>query len=223
MNVNVDYTELRNHLFVCMEQIGCLPKFVNNSDLQSTENTLNALHEQLFVVADSLKIDVINVIHIKILLNCKKYPAQLCYGLVDSYKKYSASTGVSTGSDQSIFDVKDTDPRLLDKKNDTSKFRKQSHSLSEFALDFTFYRGWCDKDTPRNLLFALHSEFAELCQIFQWKPESGVLASVSKEDWDDAAKEIADVFIYSLKLIRAINDPRIYASNVTQQQKSAPC
>lgn len=187
-----------------MEQIGHLPNFVNNNDIRNIEKAIEVLHGQLFAVADVLKIDVVNVIRIKIVLNSNKYPISLCYGSVNKYKNYSNSTGVSTGSDQSIFEVEDTDPRLSSDKNDTSEFRKQSFDLTRSALDFTFYRGWCDKDTPRNLLFALHSEFAELCQVFQWKPETGILASVSKEDWDDAAKEIADVFVYSLKLLNAI-------------------
>jgi NTP pyrophosphatase (non-canonical NTP hydrolase) len=56
----------------------------------------------------------------------------------------------------------------------------------------------------KNLLLATNSELAELCEIFQWKEQDDATQTLSDDEWNQAAQEIADVLIYALKLENAI-------------------
>jgi NTP pyrophosphatase (non-canonical NTP hydrolase) len=59
-------------------------------------------------------------------------------------------------------------------------------------------------DTPNNLVLALNSELAELCEIFQWMSDDKPTYNISNNEWNRAAQEIADVFLYALKLDNAM-------------------
>jgi NTP pyrophosphatase (non-canonical NTP hydrolase) len=76
--------------------------------------------------------------------------------------------------------------------------------IKQKALDFTKDRNWVSYDTPNNLVLALNSELAELCEIFQWMSNDKSTYNISNSQWNKAAQEIADVLIYTLKLDNAI-------------------
>jgi hypothetical protein len=204
MNISVDYEWLRNNLLECMELIGRLPACINSGNGKDTQSILETLRRKLIDVGDLLRLDVVNVIRIKIRLNELKYPVRLCQGTIQKYTAYSGITGVTKESGQTIFGIDNINPRLLTFFNDPHLFYSELPVLQEEVIDFTTLRGWESKDTPRNLLFALHSEFAELCQLFQWKLDTRVPLPISDKDWDKVAQEVSDVFIYSFKLSRAI-------------------
>ena len=67
--------------------------------------------------------------------------------------------------------------------------------LREFARE----REWEQFHGPKNLAMALAVEAAELMEHFQWLTErqSGELSSAAKEQ---VATELADVFIYTVRL-----------------------
>jgi hypothetical protein len=204
MNISVDYERLRDKLLKCMELIGHLPAHIQSYNRKDTQHILQTLYKELLGVGNLLNINVINIIQIKIRLNELKYPVELCRGTIQKYTAYSDITGVTKESGQTIFDISNTNPRLVSFFNDHRLFHRQLPVLQQRAIDFTTSRGWESKDTLRNLLFALHSEFAELCQLFQWKLDTQVPLPISDKDWDKAAQEVVDVFIYSFKLSRAI-------------------
>jgi hypothetical protein len=187
-----------------MELIGRLPAHIQSYNRKGTQHILQTLYKELLGVGDLLNINVINIVQIKIRLNELKYPVELCQCTIQKYTAYSDITGVTKESGQTIFDISNTNPRLVSFFNDHCLFHRQLPVLQQRAIDFTTSRGWESKDTPRNLLFALHSEFAKLCQLFQWRLDTRVPLPISDKDWDKAAQEVADVFIYSFKLSRAI-------------------
>jgi len=67
--------------------------------------------------------------------------------------------------------------------------------LREFAVE----RDWEQFHAPKNLSMALAVEAAELMEHFQWlsEKESAALAPEAKRK---AAEELADVFIYTVRL-----------------------
>lgn len=64
--------------------------------------------------------------------------------------------------------------------------------LSDFAKE----RDWEQFHSPKNLVMALTGEVGELNELFQWLNEDESV----KIDSDDVRQEIADVFIYILRL-----------------------
>jgi NTP pyrophosphatase (non-canonical NTP hydrolase) len=69
--------------------------------------------------------------------------------------------------------------------------------LARFADE----RDWDQFHTPKNLSMALAKEAAELLEIFQWLSEEQSAALKSRKDEQQrAAEEIADVFIYLVRL-----------------------
>ena len=72
-------------------------------------------------------------------------------------------------------------------------------ALSDAVDDFAKERDWEQFHSPKNLSMALMVEAAELAEHFQWLTarQSGEL---SPERLDEVAEEIADVFIYTLRL-----------------------
>lgn len=53
-------------------------------------------------------------------------------------------------------------------------------------------------------MFALNTELAEQCELFQWNGDDPQQTSISDEEWNQAVQEIADVLLYAVKLENAI-------------------
>lgn len=71
--------------------------------------------------------------------------------------------------------------------------------LSARLRAFAEERDWEQFHAPKNLAMALAVEVAELMELFQWLTEkqSGELAPEARQR---AAEELADVFIYTVRL-----------------------
>ena len=74
--------------------------------------------------------------------------------------------------------------------------------LQSFAND----RNWNQFHKPKNLLLALTGELGELVEIFQWlSDEQSQFAGVSPETATQVHDELADVFIYLVRLSSILN------------------
>ncbi|MBI4844318.1 MAG: nucleotide pyrophosphohydrolase [Nitrospirae bacterium] len=74
--------------------------------------------------------------------------------------------------------------------------------LRKFAED----RNWDQFHSPKNLSMALAAEAAELLEIFQWLTEEQSKGIVNSEkEFAQAKEEIADVFIYLVRLADKLN------------------
>jgi NTP pyrophosphatase (non-canonical NTP hydrolase) len=72
-------------------------------------------------------------------------------------------------------------------------------ALDATVRRFAEARAWGQFHTPKNLASALIVEAAELLEHFQWlTPEQS--AALSSAQRDEVAREMADVFIYLLRL-----------------------
>ncbi len=72
-------------------------------------------------------------------------------------------------------------------------------ALSDAVRHFAEERDWQQFHTPKNLASALIVEAAELLEHYQWlTPEQS--AALSPAQRDEVAREMADVFIYLLRL-----------------------
>ena len=59
---------------------------------------------------------------------------------------------------------------------------------------------------PKNLLMALAIEAAELMEIFQWlTPHESKSIMNSKDDVEHVEDEVADVFIYLLRMVESLD------------------
>lgn len=75
-----------------------------------------------------------------------------------------------------------------------------SDDLKKFAMD----RNWEQFHTPKNLSMALISEAAELVEHFQWlTPEQS--KNINGEKLKDISYEMADIFIYLLRMSEQLN------------------
>lgn len=71
---------------------------------------------------------------------------------------------------------------------------------------FADERNWNKFHTPKNLLLALTGELGELVEIFQWlSDEQSQTAGVSPETATQVHDELADVFIYLVRLSSILN------------------
>ena len=72
-------------------------------------------------------------------------------------------------------------------------------SLTELLRAFAQTRDWDQFHSPKNLSMALSVEAAELLEHFQWLTEHESL-NLSASQHEQVALEMADVFIYLLRL-----------------------
>ena len=72
--------------------------------------------------------------------------------------------------------------------------------LRKFAKE----RDWEQFHSPKNLAMALSGEVGELAEIFQWLSEEES-KKLSDKDLQLAKEEIADIFIYLLRLSTKLN------------------
>jgi NTP pyrophosphatase (non-canonical NTP hydrolase) len=74
--------------------------------------------------------------------------------------------------------------------------------LRKFARD----RNWDQFHSPKNLSMALAAEAAELLEIFQWLTEEESKNIIkSKNELAEVKEEIADIFIYLVRLADKLN------------------
>lgn len=110
----------------------------------------------------------------------------------------------------------------------TDTIEKISKDLKKFAVE----RDWEQFHTPKNLSMALIAESAELIEHFQWlTPEES--KKVTGEKLKDISHEMADIFIYLLRIAdqldvdiikatrgkMAINEKRFPKSEQGQQNR----
>jgi len=87
---------------------------------------------------------------------------------------------------------------------------KLRNRLREFAKE----RNWNQFHTPKNLVMALNGEMGELTEIFQWLDnENSKLENLSKQDKLRCNEEIADVFLYLVRLADKLNIDLIKEAN----------
>ena len=68
--------------------------------------------------------------------------------------------------------------------------------LAKFAEE----RDWDQFHSPKNLVMALTSEVGELTELFQWLTEGQSSIKDDSSKTDEIQQEIADIFIYLLRL-----------------------
>lgn len=73
--------------------------------------------------------------------------------------------------------------------------KKLQSALADFAND----RDWNQFHSPKNLVMALSGEAGELAEVFQWLTEEESQNLTAKQQ-ERAEEEIADVFLYLLRL-----------------------
>ena len=74
------------------------------------------------------------------------------------------------------------------------------NKIQEFADE----RNWEQYHNPKNITMALSGEVGELTEIFQWLSEEES-KNLSDKDLQLAKEEIADIFIYLLRLSTKLN------------------
>ena len=87
-------------------------------------------------------------------------------------------------------------------KNNIMNLPDIQQKLRKFAED----RNWDQFHSPKNLSMALAAETAELLEIFQWLTEEQSKDIVNSEkEIAQVKEEIADVFIYLVRLADKLN------------------
>jgi dCTP diphosphatase len=66
--------------------------------------------------------------------------------------------------------------------------------------DFSKIRDWEQFHNPKNLAMALSVEVSELVEIFQWSNNGGLTEIKDPKKRDRIKEEIADIFIYLIKI-----------------------
>ena len=89
---------------------------------------------------------------------------------------------------------------------------KELNDLMQSFQHFADERDWEQFHTPKNLAMAMSVEASELLEIFQWKSERECLDFLngggSEIDREKIGDEIADVFLYLLRICQRLNvDP----------------
>ncbi len=82
--------------------------------------------------------------------------------------------------------------------------RQDIAELSERLADFARRRDWEQFHSPKNLSMALAGEAGELLEHFQWLSEAQSHA-LPAEKKDAVALEMADIFIYLLRLAERLD------------------
>jgi NTP pyrophosphatase (non-canonical NTP hydrolase) len=150
-------------------------------------------------ISNLLKIDMLEAIKAKMIINDKKYPIKLCHGNLSKYTSYSHATNITETSGQEIMILSNNKVLLKTERNNMNKYWYACDGIAYAAFEFSKIRGWEEHETLSNLFFALSAETAELFQIFQWKDRNSDFVTISNDEWDKAAQEIADIIIYWMK------------------------
>ena len=82
--------------------------------------------------------------------------------------------------------------------------------LQQFSKD----RNWDQFHSPKNLAMALSGEVGELIELFQWlKDEETLISNISSKNHERAKEELADVFLYVIRLADKLDIDLIAEAN----------
>ncbi len=81
---------------------------------------------------------------------------------------------------------------------------KSVQDLSDELKAFAIARDWEKFHTPKNLSMALIAEAAELVEHFQWLTAEQSM-DISGDKLNDIGHELADIFIYLLRISERLN------------------
>ena len=80
----------------------------------------------------------------------------------------------------------------------------------QIKLDkFSKNRDWDQFHTPKNLSMALSVEVSELLELFQWSNSGGLEEISNTKIRKEIEEEIADIFIYLIKILGKLDNPDI--------------
>lgn len=97
--------------------------------------------------------------------------------------------------------------------------------LQDLVTEFSQRRDWERFHTPKNLVMALTGEVGELAEIFQWlTPEQSQAVTADERDRVKVEHEVADVFIYLLRLatVLDIDLPSAVQAKLTLNEQRYP-
>jgi NTP pyrophosphatase (non-canonical NTP hydrolase) len=89
-----------------------------------------------------------------------------------------------------------------------SEFDELKEKIRKFAAD----RDWNQYHTPKNLSMALITECGELVEHFQWLTDAES-SNIPPEGLEEISHEIADVFVYLLRLSDKLGIDMVKAVN----------
>ena len=90
---------------------------------------------------------------------------------------------------------------MMEKKKET---KTQFELLKETMDTFLEERNWKPFHSPKNVVMSIAIEAAELMELFQWIHPSVKEVKNNVELMEKVKDELADVFIYSISLARAL-------------------
>jgi len=73
------------------------------------------------------------------------------------------------------------------------------------VTEFIKERGWEQFHTPKNLAIAIGAEVGELLECFQWKTDEEINNMIEKNDTENIADEIADIYTNLISLCNSMN------------------
>ncbi|KAL7573205.1 hypothetical protein ACA910_018860 [Epithemia clementina (nom. ined.)] len=170
-------------------------------------------------LAQTARLDFQEAIYHKMALNERKYPVELCQGKAEKYTEYSASTGITRFSGQSLVaalgDTAQTATTTTTTWTTTTTTAESSscldwteswwHDAVAKVVQFRQDRHWSSYHTPRNLVLALMGELGELAEVLQFAGDDGDRVVVPITTLDNLRKEMADVAIYALSLTSVVS------------------
>jgi len=77
--------------------------------------------------------------------------------------------------------------------------------IQKKLANFANERDWDQFHSPKNLVMALTSEVGELNELYQWLNEEQSLLDNKNDDFSQVKHEIADIFIYLLRIADKLN------------------
>ena len=89
--------------------------------------------------------------------------------------------------------------------------RGRSEGLRDRLRDFASARDWNQFHSPKNLAIALSVEAGELLEHFQWLSDKDSL-TMPRNKLGEIEKEMADVFLYLIRLADMLNVDLIQAA-----------
>jgi len=163
-----------------------------------------AMIKHLFDIAHLLDLSLPNAVDLKQEVNHDKFPAPSCGGAkIDKYLVYSLQTEISSTTAESLIKR-----RLGMVFGNRDHFRNEQCiiQLQEWmqnflarSLAFVRARNWEKFDVPTSVYLALMTEVGELTEVLRFEDDEE--QSIDMELFGKCASELADVYIFSTRLI----------------------
>ena len=212
--MKVDCNLVREHLCSCAKELSRIGSVIRKETEDTCGHSSIKLNDTVIAIADVLRIDIVKTIEAEKAASAENRRVEWYKVATQKDSAYRQDSNATKEIGHSVDDPGGDSRHLNSARNDNRSVYVALMGVIEDTMHYTKKKEWEQHDTVENIYFALQAEMAGLSEIFQcggletetldMRRSGNRNTDLKETQWDNAARKIAGVLVYSDKLVSAM-------------------